>query len=115
MQISGPQFLYAMHPHIIRLCLPDLNVGVKHLSRYLSPGLLHTQFTLEDFPILSDASSVQITHFQSASPHVWCSLAQASLAHLWVSLRKDFAAEICVCMSKSCPRTHQMVLMLTLG
>jgi len=56
-----------MHPHTIKLCLPDLKVGAsaKHFSRNLYPGLLHTKETLEFFPISTDDP---VPTFKSSSP-----------------------------------------------
>ena len=79
----------------------------------LSPGFLHTQTTLEFFPISTEASSVQMTSFQSSSPHLRYVFAQLNHAALCAALRKGFLAEICACMPKSLFSARRIVLVWT--
>ena len=107
--MSGPSRPCAMHPHTIKLCLPDLNVGVRHFCECFSPGLLHTTTCLDCFPISTELSSVQMTLFHNSISHPLCVRAHASRSRLWESLRKGFLAATRECMSKCLCKARRIV------
>src|SRR5436190_20682000 len=83
-----------MHPHIMRLCRPDLNEGTRQSSWYFSSGRRHTIHCLDSFPISTDASSVQIILSQSSNFHPKCSHAHLLLARHCLAVRNGFLTAI---------------------
>ena len=97
-QTSGPLILYEIHPQIMTLCHPDLNVGTRQSNLYLSPGFCHTTHSLDCFSTLTELSSVQMIHIQSS-----LIISKASLAHSFLS-----ECELCWEMASwlLCDETH---------